>query len=67
VLGCTNKNIEIQKRLRSDAINAINQKLYFIFLTDQKIIERKRTAIDARSFEYYIDEKHFPQINKLFA
>ncbi|NBO57380.1 MAG: hypothetical protein EBU73_00365 [Chitinophagia bacterium] len=67
VLGCTNKNIEIQKRLRSDAINAINQKLYFIFLTDQKIIERKRTAIDARSFEYYIDEKHLPQINKLFA
>ena len=67
VLGCANKNIEIQKRLRSDAINSINQKLFFIFVTDEKIIERKRSNFDARSFEYYIDEKHLQQVSKLLA
>ena len=56
VLGCTNKNIEVQKRMRSDAINAVNQKLHFIFVTDDKIIERKRSDFDARSFEYFIEE-----------
>lgn len=67
VLGCANKNIEVQKRLRSDAINAINQKLFFIFVTDQKIIERKRSGFDARSFEYFIEEKHLQQVSKLLA
>ena len=67
VLGCTNKNIEVQKRMRSDAINAVNQKLHFIFVTDDKIIERKRSDFDARSFEYFIEEKNLQQVSKLLA
>ena len=65
VLGCVNKSIEIQKRMRSDAINAINQKMNFSLLTDERIIERQRSAFDARSFEYYINEKYFLQIKNL--
>jgi hypothetical protein len=67
ILGCANKNIEIQKRLRSDSINTINQKFCMNLLIDYKIIERKRTDFDGRSFEYYIDEKHLQQVSKLLA
>ena len=65
ILGCGNKNIDIQKRLRSDAINALNDKLSILLLTDQKVIERKRSAFDGRSFEYFIDQQFFTAIQKL--
>lgn len=64
-LGCGNKNIDVQKRLRSDAINALNEKLSLSFLTDHKIVERKRSAFDGRSFEYYIDQQYFNAIQQL--
>lgn len=65
LLGCNNKNIDVQKRLRSDAINALNEKLSLSFLTDHKIVERKRSAFDGRSFEYYIDQQYFTAIQQL--
>ena len=65
ILGCSNKNIDIQKRLRSDAINALNDKLCILLLTDQKVISRKRSAFDGRSFEYFIDQQFFTAIQKL--
>lgn len=67
ILGCSNKNIEIQKRLRSDSINTINQKCCMNLLVDYKIIQRMRSDFDRRSFEYYIDEKHLQQVSKLLA
>ena len=65
VLGSVNKNLEIQKRLRSETINEINAKLSVILLRNEKIINRKRTEFDARSFEYYIDKIYFSGIQKL--
>jgi hypothetical protein len=65
ILGCGNKNIDVQKRLRSDAINALNEKLSLSFLTDHKIVERKRSAFDGRIFEYYIDQQYFTAIQQL--
>jgi cbb3-type cytochrome oxidase subunit 3 len=65
VLGCSNKSIEIQKRQRSDAINALNEKLSTILMVNEKIIDRKRSEFDARSFEYFIHQKHFQQIEKI--
>ena len=65
ILGCSNKNIDVQKRLRSDAINALNEKLSLAFLTDHKIIERKRSSFDGRSFEYFIDQQYFTATQKL--
>lgn len=67
ILGCSNKNIEIQKRLRSDSINTINQKLCMNLLIDYKIIQRKRADFDGRSFEYFIEEKYLQQVSKLLA
>ena len=65
ILGCTNKNIDIQKRLRSDAINTLNEKLSLLLLTENKIIERKRSEFDGRTFEYFIDLAYFSEVQQL--
>jgi hypothetical protein len=65
ILGCTNKNIDIQKRLRSDAINTMNEKLSILLLTENKIIERKRSEFDGRTFEYFIDPSYFTEIQNI--
>lgn len=67
ILGCSNKSIEVQKRLRSDTINMINQKICMSLLIDYNIIQRKRSDFDGRSFEYYIDEIHLQQVSKLLT
>jgi len=64
-LGCANKSFEVQKRLRSDTINQINLKLSFNLSTNNKIIERKRTDFDARSFEYFIDYTYLTAVKDL--
>jgi hypothetical protein len=65
ILGCNNKSIEIQKRLRSDVINSLNEKLAAFIRTEKVIINRKRTEFDGRSFEYFIDPIHFEAIESL--
>lgn len=67
ILGCNNKSIEVQKRLRSDTMNAINQKLCMTLLIDYNIIQRKRSEFDGRSFEYYLEEKSLQQISNLLT
>lgn len=64
-LGCASKNIEVQKRLRSDTINQINLKLSIKLSINNRIIERKRTEFDARSFEYFIDQTYFNAIKDI--
>ena len=64
-LGCANKSFEVQKRLRSDTINQINLKLSFNLSTNNKIIERRRTDFDARSFEYFIDYTYLTAVKDL--
>ena len=54
-LGVSKKNIEIQKKQRSDIITSINKKYSYIKRSQQELIEKKRTEFDKRSFEYYID------------
>jgi hypothetical protein len=65
ILGCTNKNIDIQKRLRSDAINTLNEKLSLLLLTENKIIERKRSEFDGRTFEYFIEPSYFSEVQQI--
>ena len=67
ILGCTNKSIEVQKRLRSDTINTINQKISMSVLIDYNIIQRKRSEFDGRSFEYFIEEQNLHQVRKFLA
>lgn len=67
-LGTTNKNIEIQKRLRSDTISSINEKLSLRHKISSAVIQRKRTDFDARSFEYFINKKHYELVDtELFS
>lgn len=67
-LGTTNKNIEIQKRLRSDTISSINEKLSMRHKISSAVIQRKRTEFDARSFEYFINKKHYELVDtELFS
>ncbi|MCY7311230.1 MAG: hypothetical protein LH619_10670, partial [Chitinophagaceae bacterium] len=54
-LGVSKKNIEIQKKQRSDIITSINKKYSYIKQSPQELIEKRRTEFDKRSFEYYID------------
>ena len=55
VLGVTRKSIEIQKKQRSDTIISINKKYAFVYPDIENIIQKQRSDIDKRSFEYYID------------
>lgn len=56
-LGVQHKNIEIQKKQRSETINAINQKLASVTGIRLPAIDKVRGAEDKRSFEYFIREE----------
>ncbi|MDZ4810576.1 MAG: LPXTG cell wall anchor domain-containing protein, partial [Bacteroidota bacterium] len=49
-LGVSKKNIEIQKKQRSDIITSINKKYSYIKQSPQELIEKRRTEFDKRSF-----------------
>lgn len=55
VLGVTKRSIEIQKKQRSDIITSINRKYVFAYPNSESIILKRRSEIDKRSFEYYIE------------
>jgi hypothetical protein len=53
-LGIKKKTIEIQKRVRTEAINRINHKFNVKFNLETTFIERTRSAEDRRFFNYII-------------
>lgn len=55
-LGVKNKSIEIQKKIRTEAIIRINHKFNVNFNMDTVFIERIRSIEDRRYFNYYINE-----------
>jgi hypothetical protein len=56
VLGVKNKSIEIQKKVRTEAIIRINHKFNVNFNMDTVFIERVRSIEDRRYFNYYIND-----------
>lgn len=56
IIGCKDKNVGLQKKMRSDIINSINTKYKAFSKTDQQLIESKRTEFDKRYFQYHITE-----------
>ena len=54
VLGIKDKNIGLQKKVRSDIINAINEKFQFITQSEILLISSVRKEDDKRFFEYFI-------------
>lgn len=54
IIGCKDKNVGLQKKMRSDIINSINSKYKAFSKTDQNLVESKRTEFDKRFFHYHI-------------
>lgn len=54
ILGVTNKTLEIQKRQRSDALNAINTKMGKILQTELEVVIRTRSDQDGRTYYYTV-------------
>jgi hypothetical protein len=57
-LGIKKKTIEIQKRVRTEAINRINHKFNVNFNKETVFIERVRTNEDRRYFNYMINKEN---------
>jgi hypothetical protein len=63
VLGLKNKNTGLQKKVRSDTFNNINEKFKYISKSDEPLIKSNRSEIDKRYFEYFIDKQNIELLN----
>ncbi len=67
VLGIKDKNIGLQKKVRSDVMNAINDKYEFIAQSNELLIGSSRKEDDKRFFEYFINPKEMKSIQRILA
>jgi len=58
VLGIKDKNIGLQKKVRSDVMKSINEKFNFLQDGDTELVCNIRSQADKRFFEYYIDKEN---------
>jgi len=65
VLGIKDKNVGLQKKVRSDVINAINDKYSFITQGENNLIGSVRKEDDKRFFEYFIVPTEVKMAKKL--
>ena len=65
VLGIKDKNIGLQKKVRSDVINTINEKYAIIVNADIALISSIRKEEDKRFYEYFINEDEIKSIKKI--
>ena len=66
IIGVSNKNESIQKKIRSEIINEINNKWKILQKTNRNLIVRKRSDLDKRTFEYWLEKEAFNVIKKIF-
>jgi hypothetical protein len=64
VLGIKDKNIGLQKKVRSDVMNSINDKYQLITQSDVLLISSIRKEEDKRFFEYFITDSEYKSILK---
>jgi len=67
VIGVQNRSVAIQKRMRSDLIGSINQKLYIITRDKKPVVDKQRSEFDKRSFEYFIHPSHMELVEKIIG
>jgi hypothetical protein len=65
VLGIKDKNIGLQKKVRSDVMNAINDKYEFISHSNAILIASSRKEDDKRFFEYFINPSELKAIQRI--
>jgi len=65
VLGIKDKNVGLQKKVRSDVINGINEKYQIITNGNNPLIASVRKEDDKRFLEYFITPSETKEIQKL--
>jgi hypothetical protein len=65
VIGASLRSSEIQKRLRSDIITSINEKLGIVTNNKKPVIDKQRSEFDKRSFEYYVRKEHMALVKRI--
>jgi hypothetical protein len=65
VTGVRHRSVEVQKRMRSDLIGSINQKLSIITRDKKPVVDKQRSEFDKRSFEYFIHPAHMELVEKI--
>ena len=65
VLGIKDKNVGLQKKVRSDVINAINDKYIFINQGENNLIASVRKEDDKRFYEYFVVPTEVKTVQKL--
>jgi hypothetical protein len=64
VLGTKDKNMGMQKKVRSDVINSINEKFSYLSQDQTQLIQSFRSETDKRYFEYLIKKEQANAISK---
>jgi len=67
VLGIKDKNVGMQKKVRSDIINGINDKFKYATSQDIQLILSVRSETDKRYFEYFISKGQISEVQKLIT
>lgn len=62
ILGLKDKNVGVQKKMRSDVINSINQKYKYSKGNEIPLILSVRSELDKRYFEYYLDPEKLEEV-----
>jgi hypothetical protein len=65
VLGIKNKSKGLQKKVRSEVFNSINNKFRAFSNTSSGLIESVRNKNDKRYFDYFIEAGHFSAVKQL--
>jgi hypothetical protein len=61
-LGVKNKEVTIQNKLRSDTLQMINKKFMVFASTSDSLVEREKTALDKRVYQYKLNERYLNKI-----
>jgi hypothetical protein len=67
VLGLKDKNQGMQKKVRSDIINRINEKYSFLSQEKVSLIQNIRSETDKRFFEYHLNPEHLEKLLALLS
>lgn len=61
-LGAKNKEVTIQNKLRSDTLQMINKKFMVFASTNDTLVEREKTDLDKRVYQYKLNERYLNKI-----
>jgi hypothetical protein len=67
VLGIKNKNKGLQKKVRSEVFNSVNNKFREYAKSNSGLIESVRNKNDKRYFDYFIESRNFSSIRALLG